>query len=144
MERIHDIAQLLVSSWSITSQGEAERAIPTSHGIFDQALKVVASANELPPWAREVLHFVESRIGMQCVELPTILDWAQKAELTTTPNPSYRLTQVQVSPTVARKLLRRLDVEEADAKKLGTALRAAIDQVRKSAVTSRAAGLEEF
>src|SRR5262245_52648817 len=119
MDKIQEVAQLLVSSWSMTVGEESERAIPTSHGVLDRALKLISTTAVFPGWARDSLHFVDSRIGLQCVELPTILDWAQKAELTATPNPSYRLTQVQISPVVARKLLRRLAIDEQVALELG-------------------------
>lgn len=127
MDRIHDLAQLLVSSWSLAAP--QDRLIPTSHGTFDRALKMVADGGLLPSWAKERLHFVDSRIGLQCVELPVILDWAQKSELTAAPNPSYRTTHVQVSPAVARKLLRRISVSEGDAQKLGEGLREAFSKL---------------
>jgi hypothetical protein len=141
MDRIHDLAQLLVSSWSLAASQDQARLIPTSHGIFDRALKMVADEGLLPSWAMERLHFVDSRIGLQCVELPVILDWAQKSELTAAPNPSYRTTHVQVSPAVARKLLRRISVGEVEAQKLGQGLRDAFNQLHAS-LDSQA--LEDF
>lgn len=137
MDRIQQVAQLLVSSWSVTASAEGDRAIPTSHGIFDRALKEVADAGGLPAWATESLHFVDSRIGLQCVELPMIWDWAQKAELTAVPNPSYRLTQVQISDTAAKKIIRRLEMGENAAISLGRALRDAVSTAKEHASTSQ-------
>jgi hypothetical protein len=142
MDRIQDVAQLLVSSWSVTAQQELERAIPTSHGIFDRALKIVWESGALPEWARESLHFVDSRIGLQCVELPSILDWAQRAELTAAPNPSYRFTVVQLSSQAARKVIRRLDTSEAEVFQVGSELRKAVELAKHEVLSGPVA--EEF
>lgn len=142
MDRIQQVAQLLVSSWSVTAQQETERAIPTSHGVFDRALKRVVDQGQFPQWATDSLHFVDSRIGLQCVELPSILDWAQRAELTTAPNPSYRFTLVQLSSQAAKKVIRRLELSEDEAAALGQSLRHAVDEAKSQ--VSAAAALEEF
>lgn len=142
MDRIQQVAQLLVSCWSVTARQETERAIPTSHGIFDRALKSLHAQGALPPWAVESLHFVNSRIGLQCVELPSILDWAQRAELTTAPNPSYRFTLVQLSSQAAKKVIRRLELSEEEAASLGRSLRTAVEEAKEQVSSSTA--LEEF
>src|SRR5437868_601382 len=105
MTHAHDVAQLLVSCWLLSGD---DRSIPTSHGLLDRALKEVTDQTAFTDWARRGLHFVDSRIGLQCVELPAILEWAQRSELTSAPNPSYETTHIQVSERVARQLLRRL------------------------------------
>jgi hypothetical protein len=115
MNKIKNIAQLLVASWSLSEK----KRIPTSHGVLDRALKDAYDAGMFPPWANGVLHFVDSRVGLQCVELPEILEWAQDAQLTTAPNPSYRYTEIQISDRVAEKLLQRVGVSQEDARKLG-------------------------
>jgi hypothetical protein len=130
MNRIHELAQLLVSSWAITGDDDK---IPTSHGLLDRALKSAADSGALPEWAKINLHFVDSRIGLQCVELGSILEWAQKSELTSTPNPSYSTTQVQIKEGLARKILRKLSVSEPEAKLLGDSLRKSFEGQRPTA-----------
>lgn len=137
----HELAQLLVASWAISG---SERRIPTSHGVLDHALKLVAEQGLLPAWAKEHLHFSDSRVGLQCVELPSILDWAQMADLTSAPNPSYRYTEVRVSPRVARKLLKDLSLTEAEAQQLGQELRKSIEAVMRQRTVVDAAGIEAY
>jgi hypothetical protein len=130
MDRLHDVARLLISSLALAS-GKDKSQIPTSHGILDRAIR---DALELfPEWARKEIHIADSRVGWQCVELPAILGWAQAAELTSAPNPSYRFTQLQVSPRVAQILLKRLDVPEAAAKLLGEAIMKSIQSQPREA-----------
>lgn len=128
MTRMHDTAQLLVSCW-ILSQGD--RSIPTSHGLLDRALQKVMDEKAFPDWMREELHFVDSRVGLQCAELPAVLEWAQRSELTSAPNPSYETTQIQISEKVARHLLRRLKVSEEEAASWGRGLRDAVEDAKK-------------
>jgi hypothetical protein len=129
MTRTHDVAQLLVSCWVLS--GDGDRAIPTSHGLLDRALKRAAEEKAFPEWARGGLHFVDSRIGLQCVELADVLEWAQRSELTSAPNPSYETTHIQVGDKVARQLLRRLGVAEEDAVSWGHAIRDAVEEAKK-------------
>ena len=125
MRHLLDTTELLIASWILGDGGDR---IPTSHGILDRALKIALEREAFPPWLREQLHFVDSRIGLQCVELPALLDWAQRAQLTTAPNPSYQSTQVQISSSAAREILSDLDVSEDDAMKWGKLLRQAVDE----------------
>ena len=100
MRHLLDTTELLIASWIL---GGGDNQIPTSHGILDRALKAAVEDKTCPPWFRAQLHFVDSRIGLQCVELPALLDWAQRAQLTSAPNPSYQSTQVQISDKAARR-----------------------------------------
>jgi len=119
MDRLHDVARLLISSLALASD-EEKRQIPTSHGILDRAIKDALQL--FPDWAQKEIHIADSRVGWQCVELPAILGWAQAAELTSAPNPYYRFADLRVSPRVAHILLKRLGVAENDAHTLGQAL----------------------
>ena len=128
MTRMHDMAQLLVSCWVLSGD---DCSIPTSHGLLDRALRSVTADEAFPEWMRHELHFVDSRIGLQCVELPAVLDWAQRAELTSAPNPSYETTHIQVSDRVARQLIRHLGITEEEATTWGRGLRDAIDEAKQ-------------
>lgn len=123
MLTIDRLAQLIVSSWKL---GNEDSRIPTSCGILDRALRIAIEQKAFPDWARNELHFVDSRIGLQCVELPSILEWAQRAQLTAAPNPSYQYTDVQVSTKVAKRLLARLGESASDAENWGKLLQTAI------------------
>ena len=72
MRHLLDTAELLIASWIL---GGDDDRIPTSPGILDQALEIAVEDEACPPWVRDQLHFVDSRIGLQCVELPALLDW---------------------------------------------------------------------
>jgi len=114
----------VVAAWIL---GSDEERLPTSHGLLDRALKLAIERGAFPLWG-ERLHFVDSRVGLQCIELPALLDWAQRAQLTTAPNPSYRTTQPQVSKRAARAMLRDLGVSEVDARGWGKILAAAVGE----------------
>ena len=120
MTGIGRISQLLIACWAL---GGDNAPIPTSNGLLDRALKLACDQGVFPDWARDQLHFVDSRIGLQCIELPEILDWAQKAALTTVPNPSYSKTEVGISRRAATYILNRINVSEDDATTWGGALR---------------------
>jgi hypothetical protein len=131
MNRLHDVAQLIVSCWTMAGKDkDDDNLIPTSHSMLDRALKDLAERGALATWALEEIHFVDSRIGLQCIELPMILDWAQKAELTSAPNPSYQVTQVQIRKPTAKKLLWRLGVAEEQASAWGKALRDTMERLK--------------
>ena len=137
-----DMIEVLITSW-ILGGGDRDR-IPTSNGILDRALRTAVERGAFPSWVREELNFVDSRIGLQCVELPSLLNWAQRAQLTTAPNPTYHSTQVQISREAAQKILSELEVSEEEAMKWGTILREAVDTERESMIDYPEAAIEEY
>lgn len=141
MPHLLDTTEFLVSCWILS--GDDER-IPTSQGILDRALQAAVENESCPYWVRDQLHFVDSRIGLQCVELPALLDWAQRAQLTSAPNPSYQSTQVQVSERVARQMLRDLEVAERQAENWGKLLRQCVKQESSSATADAKPAIEEY
>jgi hypothetical protein len=138
---MHDVAQMLVSCWVLSD--EEDRSIPTSHGLLDRALYRTMEATAFPDWMRQELQFTDSRIGLQCVGLPDVLDWAQRSELTSAPNPSYHSLQVQISPRVARRLLRDLGVAEDDAASWGKALREGLEKAKDELMEYNLSATEE-
>ena len=126
MNRMHRLAKLLVCSSALG--GDELQDLPTSHGILDRTLELARDRQVLPAWFWDQLHFADSRVGLQCVELPDILDWAQTAELTEVPNPSYQRTRVKLSAAVAKRMLADLDIPVPEAVVWGKSLRAAAAQ----------------
>jgi hypothetical protein len=124
VNRLYDVAQLLVSSWVLAEGGTK---LPTTQGLLDRALKTALDRGSLPQWAARELHFADSRTGLRCIELPAILEWAQSGELTGAPNPSYRSVDLKVGARVAGVMLRRLSIPEGDAAKLGRDLKEALE-----------------
>jgi len=112
--------------------------------MLDRALKTVVENGGFPDWARGNLTFVDSRIGLQCVELPGILEWAQRAQLTSAPNPSYETTEVQISDRVASRLLRDLNVPIDHACEWGKMLRGATDDAQAAFAGVDHALIEEY
>jgi hypothetical protein len=119
---LYETAQLIVCCWLLGPNTD----LPTSHGVLDRALYQAKEKGALPEWAWKDLHFVDSRIGFQCVELPAILNWAQSAELTSAPNPSYSVAELKITERVAKRLLAGLDVSEEQARALGSILGVAV------------------
>jgi len=142
MSRIHDAAQLLVASWLLSGE-DVTSSIPSSHGLLDRALQQAVESCAFPEWMRRDLHFTDSRIGLQCVELPSVLDWAQRSELTAAPNPSYQSVQTQISPRVARRLLRQLGISEEDAVVWGKALREGVEKAKNDLLAYSVPIMEE-
>lgn len=133
MTKLQDIAELLVASWVLSTNASTDvEMLPTSHGLLDVALERALKAGAFPQSWRDRLHFVDSRIGMQCVELQAVIDVAQRAEFTSEPNPSYKATRVKIGPRAARALLQRHGIEEASAKDWGTALHSAVAEAKAS------------
>jgi hypothetical protein len=128
MRHLLDTTEVLIASWILGDGGDR---IPTSHGILDRALQTAMGRGAFPPWLREQLHFVDSRIGLQCVELPA-------------PNPSYQSTQVQISPNAAREILSDLDVSEDDAVKWGQLLRQTVDETSNLMSAYPEPAIEEY
>lgn len=114
----HLAAQVLVSTWAISAPGSA---LPTSEGILDKALKLSIEEGAFKNISSQ-LNFVNGRTGLKCVELSSILNWAQAAELTQDPNPTYRETCIKISEGAAKRTLRRLGVKLEDAMQWGKLL----------------------
>ena len=143
MTHLLDVAELLIASWILGGIDEDDR-LPTSHGILDRALELAVSRGAFPPQVRDELHFVDSRVGLRCVELPEILVWAQRALLTTVPNPTYQSTQIQISPKAACQILSELGYAKDDATEWGSLLRRAIDEVREEMHAYPEPAIEEY
>ena len=141
MLTVDRLSQLLIASWRL---GNDDSRIPTSQGLLDRALRIAVENDAFPEWVRNELHFVDSRIGLQCVELPSILEWAQRAHLTAAPNPSYQFADVQVSQKVAKRLLARLDIDVDNAAKWGKILRDALVKVEEEIQGYEMSLLEEY
>ena len=141
MTHLLDVSEILVASWSLAG---GDKRIPTSHGILDRALEKAVQSETCPPIVQESLHFVDSRIGLQCVELPALLDWAQRAHLTSAPNPSYQSAQIQISEKAAQKLLTTLDITEEEAKLWGECLRRQVEHFKSSVCANSVAAIEEY
>ncbi len=141
MAHLLDTTELLIASWILS--GEDDR-IPTSQGILDRALKAAVQDEACPSWVRDQLHFVDSRIGLQCVELPALLDWAQRAQLTSAPNPSYQSTQVRITGKAARRMLHDLNVTESQAVSWGKFLRRRVNKVSGSMNSNTRPPIEEY
>jgi len=142
MNDFHRLAQFITCCWRLGEAGSDR--IPTSHGILDSAIQQVLAESTVPSWVVNGLTFVDSRIGLQCIELPSILEWAQRAQLTSAPNPSYETTEVQVSQRLAAKLLASLGVDEDTAKEVGNRLKKYTDESRAALVSSNHALLEDY
>jgi len=130
MSRLQDIAELLVASWVLSRDEDKVDPLPTSHGLLDRALRTAIAGGAFPKdWSKR-LHFVDSRIGLQCVELDSIMGTAQRAEFTTEPNPSYETTHITISQSAARALLGRRGISEAEARSWGEVLHRALDDAK--------------
>jgi len=136
-----DVAEILVASW-ILADGEGR--IPTSHGILDRALKEAVRDKSCPSQVRDSLSFVDSRIGLQCVELPSLLDWAQRAHLTSAPNPSYQSAQIQISDGAAKELMEDLGIDPDAIKIWGQVLRDHVQNASAAMRSDYAMEIEEY
>ncbi|MCY4007049.1 MAG: hypothetical protein OXE84_09575 [Rhodobacteraceae bacterium] len=136
-----DISEILVASWILA---DGEDRIPTSHGILDRALQQAVNDESCPSQVKDSLNFVDSRIGWQCVKLPSLLDWAQRAHLTSAPNPSYQSAQIQISKNAASQLMEDLDIGLETARKWGQVLRDHVHDVRAAMRSDDAMEIEDY
>lgn len=130
MQRMADI---LISAWVLAATTEGvrrARRLPTGQGVLDRALKKVVESGNFTDEFRQ-LRFVETRIGTRCPELRSLLSWAQAADQTTDPNPSYDTTEAKVSAEVARRVLEELQIDVDTAQAWGEALFLAIEDEKQ-------------
>ena len=136
-----DISEILVASW-ILADGEGR--IPTSHGVLDRALKEAVGDESCPSQIRDSLSFVDSRIGLQCVELPSPLDWAQRAHLTSAHNPSYQSARIQISKGAAEELMEDLGIDPDAIRTWGQVLRGHVQTASAAMRSDYAMEIEEY
>ena len=141
MHPTHRLAELLVVAWKLSDAGDR---IPTSHGILDKALKTLEESSSMPAWAKKHLHFSNSRVGLQCIELPDILEWAQKSQLTSAPNPSYETMQIQISTLVAESFAEDLEIDSGELLKFGREFVEAVNEAKADASSFEYARIEEY
>ena len=123
MSRNHDLAELLIAAWRLANGLDR---IPTSHGVLDRALNaLLANDKDLPGWFRDSLTFADTRVGLRCLELPSILDSAQESCLTSEPNPAYVSTAIKIDELLCRRILRDLGIDEDSAVRWGSRLKEA-------------------
>ena len=115
MDRLNDIARLLVGSWVCASDDPLSADTELLSAALDYA---VNEQSAFPP-------------GRLCAEVPTILERAQDLELTAAPNPSYTKVKPRVSRDTVRLLLERVGITREDARIWGQALKAGLDQALK-------------
>ncbi len=123
-----DIAELLIAGWAVAGEGDR---IPATPGVLDRALHTVARRGGLPPWWRETLHFIDAQTGLRCAKLPSILLWANRAQIACQPDPEF--LQVLISRRAARKILSDLGVSEEEGARYGAQLRRAACEEKESA-----------
>jgi hypothetical protein len=124
MVNLKRIADILVASWTLANGNES---LPTGEGVLDRALKRAVDAGNFPDDLRNSLHFVPTSVGLRCAELRAILIWAQAAQQTSDPNPSYKITNLKASRNVALGLAHNSGIGEAEAQKWGRALTDAVE-----------------
>lgn len=136
MRDLFEMAEFLAASWKLAN---GDDRMPTSHGFLDNALFELRE--ELPDQFQDKLSFGNTRVGFRCYELPQILYCAQANLLTTEPNPNYLTTTIQIDAGVARRLLKRQNVDVEKARTFGRRLKDAADRARSldGEVTSVAA-----
>jgi hypothetical protein len=123
------MADVLASAWVLaTAHGDrGARPLPTGQGVLDRALKRVTEAGHFTDDFRR-LRFVETRLGTRCPELRAILTWAQATDQSTDPNPSYKLTKLELTPETAHIIVKDLGLQPTDAEEWGIALAKAVDE----------------
>lgn len=129
----HLAAQVLVSTWVISAdEKDFAPELPTSDGILDKALKWSIEDGAFVDILSQ-LSFVEGRAGLRCVELSSILNWAQASGMTQDPNPTYEKTQIKISAKAARRTLRHLKISMEDALNWGGILAQKIERAKSEA-----------
>ena len=118
MDRLNDVARLLVGSWVCAS----DDPLPADTELLSAAIHHAIAEGAFPSWVKDELHFPETRLGRLCIEVPTILERAQDLELTSAPNPSYTKVKPRVTRDTVRLLLDRVGISREQASTWGLAL----------------------
>lgn len=126
MNRLQDIAELLVASWVLSADKDVDPLPASTYGVLDRALQQALEHDAFPSDWKTRLHFVCSVTGIQCVELDDIIGAAQRAEFTQEPNPSYRATKIKISPHAANALVRRHEFDADKVRQWGVVLRTSV------------------
>lgn len=122
---LQEIGDVLMSSWTLAVGNS--RGLPTTNGVLDRALLTAINEGNFPLDFQDLV-FVRSRVGLRCPELNRALSWAQAAEETTDPNPSYLTTTTKFSKDVAVTILDEFGIDVDEARKWGLALAHAIKE----------------
>ncbi|MEP4194242.1 MAG: hypothetical protein ABJL99_01255 [Aliishimia sp.] len=128
----YDQAEILVALWKLGAKSEM---MPTSHGILDRAL---AAISDQLPEELSTLTFGKTGVGLRSFELPDILLAAQEAMLTSEPNPTYLSTLITLTDDQAAEIAIEHGLSVQNARKLGSELRAKVDELKVEGWQSKA------
>lgn len=119
------VADVLISSWALAKGSRIP--LPSNQGMLDRALCEAIKDGNFPSEFKK-LRFVQTRVGMRCSELNSVLSWAQAMGYTSDSNPTYEETYAKPSVEAARIILDELGIEIDLAKRWGEALANAISK----------------
>jgi hypothetical protein len=125
---IPDISELVFCSWLLATR---DSRLPSGAGILDRALERATKGTKCPPWVAPLLHFIDTDAGRECLELPRILEWARRSDLTAALNTTYRYAEIKITSAHARAVLDSLGVDEKEAVAWGHELQNAINEVSR-------------
>jgi hypothetical protein len=89
---------------------------------LDKALQQATREDIFPDWVRTQLHFSDARTGLKCVELSEITSLAESAGLIAGVAPDYKTAEICILSNTARRLMKKLTVDEESAKNWGRLL----------------------
>lgn len=122
----YDYAEFITALWKLGADSER---MPTSHGVLDRAIEDILP--RLPEEFQRGLSFGMTSVGRRCYELADILLAAQDALLTSEPNPAHFSTEIMLDDESAREIVVRNGLSTREARELGRALKARVDELRK-------------
>lgn len=100
----------------------------TQGGRLDRAIKLAVERGAFTPW-KNSLAFVDTMVGLRCVQLQETLLIAQMAGILWFVGPSFNEAEIVISVETARTMLRSNKLDEETARSWGAALVAALAEV---------------
>ena len=125
-----EVGELLIAAWVLSGRG-AEREFPLHDNLMDRALYWTVRNGSVPRTAAGRLHFGGAADSTYCVELEQILAQACHRRLLARHPESPGILEVIATPQVANGILRRVQVNHADAVRWGRMLRDAVTSLRR-------------
>jgi hypothetical protein len=126
---ISSLADVLIATWRVS---QADRPLPQGQGLLDQALKSAIDRGAFPGQFKD-LTFLNTPLGIYCPDLLGVLDYANMSLLITTPNPTYKEAQINLSREAAEAILEEQGIRLEDAKEWGTVLGQVLDDLARGA-----------
>lgn len=124
--------QFIYACWFLSGSSPAEKSyIPCSDSAIDYALQEMVKEKHFPDWVANYLRFVSGDSGLECPEMHEAENLADILRITSAYDHTRHITKIDPGSLFFNKLLNRLEIELAEAVKIGSIFRVKIAQFQE-------------